>query len=181
MAIRKIARMGHPVLRKLAREIPVEEIRNPPVQGLIDDLIETMKEYQGLGIAAPQVHESVRLTVIELPQKSARYPGTLSSPLFILINPKIVPLTEEEEGHWEGCLSVPGIRGFVERPRKIRVDFFDRDAHPQSIEAEGFLATVFQHECDHLDGRLFIDRIADPLKLSFIEEFRRFHLPREEN
>lgn len=168
--------MGHPILREKAANLSAEEIRSAEIQRLIDDMIETMHEYGGVGLAAPQVHRSIQLAVIEFSEDSARYPGQGHQPLSVFINPRITVLDVAEEGYWEGCLSVPELRGYVERPRKIRVDYLDRDARAQSVGAEGFLATVLQHELDHLGGRLFIDRIKDPTKLAFMDEYRRYHL-----
>jgi peptide deformylase len=179
MAIRKVARMGHPVLRQVARDLTPAEIRSPAIRSLIQDMVETMHEYGGIGLAAPQVHESVQLAIIELGEESERYPNRGKQPLSVFINPIITVLDATEQGFWEGCLSVPELRGLVHRPRKIRVDYLDLDAKPQTIEAEGFLATVFQHELDHLAGKLFVQRMKDLSKLSFIEEYQRY-APKEE-
>ena len=180
MAILKVARMGHPVLRQKAREIERREIGGPELERLIEDMIETMHEYTGIGLAAPQVHHSVKLAIIELAEDNPRYPDQVAQPLSVFINPKITVLDPAEQGFWEGCLSVPEMRGYVERPRKIRVDYLDRSGKPSSFEAEDFLATVFQHELDHLDGVLYIDRIKDTTKLAFLEEYRRYWLPDED-
>ncbi len=179
MSILKVARMGHPVLRQKARELSPQEIRSPEISRLIDDMVETMHEYSGIGLAAPQVHHSLQLAVIEFEEDSARYPGMGAQGLTLFVNPRIRILDQAEQGYWEGCLSVPELRGLVHRPRKIQVDFLDAEAKPQRIVAEGFLATVIQHELDHLEGRLFIDRLKDPTKLAFLEEYRRYWLPRE--
>src|SRR3990167_3032759 len=152
MAIRKVARMGNPVLRQKARDLTPGEIQNPEVQRLIDDMVETMREYDGVGLAAPQVHEPVRISVVEFEGGQG---------LTVYINPRVTVLDPTEEGLWEGCLSVPGLKGWVTRPGKIRVEYLDRDAKPVTITAEGFLATVLQHEFDHLDGVLYVDRIKD--------------------
>src|SRR5579859_434540 len=144
MAILKVARMGHPVLRQKAREIERREIGSPELGRLIEDMIETMHEYAGIGLAAPQVHHSVKLAIIEIDEDKERYPDRAAQPLSVFINPKITVLDPAEQGFWEGCLSVPEMRGYVERPRKIRVDYLDRKGKAQSIEAEDFLATVFQ-------------------------------------
>lgn len=136
-------------------------------------MIDTMHEYGGIGLAAPQVHESIQLALIELSGQNERYPNMPEQPLLVLHNPKVTILDAALQEFWEGCLSVPEIRGLVARPRKIRVDYLDQKASPQSIEAEGFLATVFQHELDHLSGILYVDK-AMAGTLSFLEEFRRF-------
>lgn len=177
MAIRKVARMGHPVLRQVGRELTPEEIKSPELQRLIGDMIETMHEYGGIGIAAPQVHESLQLTVIEFDEDSDRYPDMGDQPLLVICNPKIKVLDSKEQSFWEGCLSVPELRGLVPRPRKVQIDYLNENAEPKQIIAEDFLATVFQHELDHLQGKLFIDRIQDMTKLSFIEEYQRYLAP----
>lgn len=181
MAILKVARMGHPVLRIKARELSPEEIISPEIKRLILDMVETMHEYGGIGLAAPQVHEPIQLALIEFGEDNARYPDMGDQPLLVIINPKITVLDPTEQGYWEGCLSIPEIRGFVERPRKIRVDFFDHRGQCRSIEPEGFLATVFQHELDHLTATLFIDRIKDRTKLAFLEEYRKYLVPAEDS
>jgi peptide deformylase len=181
MSILKVARMGHPVLREKARDLTPEEISSPAIKRLIEDMIETMHEYSGIGLAAPQVHQSIQLAVIEFEDDNERYPGMSEQPLGVYINPKITVLDSKEQGFWEGCLSVPELRGLVHRPRKIRVDYLDQNANPRSIEAEGFLATVFQHELDHLAGKLFVDRMKDMTKLAFLTEYQRYWVPSEED
>lgn len=177
MAIRRVAQMGHPILRQVARELTPKEIRSPEIRALVADMLETMHDYGGIGLAAPQVRESVQLALVEVDPENERYQGLAlgdGQPLMVVINPKITVLDPTEQKYWEGCLSVDGLRGLVPRPRKIRVDFLDLDAKPQSVEAEGFLATVFQHEIDHLFGKLFIDRIQDTTKLAFLAEYERY-------
>jgi peptide deformylase len=177
MAIRKVARLGHPVLRQPTREVTPEEIRSPEMRRLVADMIETMHEYGGVGLAAPQVHESIRMAVLEVQGDNERYPDTGEpQPLLVVWNARVTVLDPTPHGFWEGCLSVPGLRGYVERPSKVRVDFLDDRGEPRVLEAEGFIATVFQHELDHLDGVLYVDKVADPTKLAFIEEYQRFHL-----
>lgn len=180
MSILKVARMGHPVLREKARELTQAEIKSPKIQTLIDDMIETMHEYDGVGLAAPQIHESLRISVIEFDLESERYKNAGQQSLIVCINPKIKVLDKKTSGYWEGCLSVPGIRGFVKRPQKIEVQFLDRNGEKQSLTAEGFLATVFQHEFDHLDGQLFVDKIDNKEQLAFTEEYVRYHHTSEE-
>ncbi len=195
MTIRKVARLGHPVLRAPCRELGEDEIRSAEVRRLVEDMRETMHEYSGLGLAAPQVHESVRLAVVDLDLEGADLgrdldtgpgPGPAFVPepgsgrdggriSFTLLNPRLTVLDPELEGHWEGCLSVPGMRGYVERPRRVRVDYRDETGARAQVTARGFLATVFQHELDHLDGVLYVDRLADPRLFSFDEEFGRYH------
>ena len=180
MAVRRIVRMGHPVLRRPAEPIPVESIASNEVRRLIADMIDTLHDYGGIGLAAPQIGESVRLAIVEIPESGSRYGELEGMPLTAFVNPTIEVLKPETRGFWEGCLSVPGLRGFVERPQHIRVDYVDIAGNDRSIELEGFLATVFQHEFDHLDGKLYIDRMSDPTLLAFEEEFMRYLAPRED-
>jgi peptide deformylase len=175
MAILKVARLGHPVLRSSCRELTAEEIVSEPIRALVRDMHATMIEYGGVGIAAPQVHEPVRLAMIEFDDSSDRYGVTADQPLEVFINPRVTVLDETVAGFWEGCLSVPGLRGWVERPHKVQVDYLDLTASPQQLVAEGFMATVCQHEFDHLDGTLYVDRITDPARFAFNEEFARYH------
>tara|TARA_R110000868_G_scaffold99515_3_gene273784 strand:+ start:1379 stop:1909 length:531 start_codon:yes stop_codon:yes gene_type:complete len=175
MAARPVLRMGHPLLRQQSRVLSREEILSAQTAALLADLKDTMDAEGGIGIAAPQIGENLQVTIIELPENSERY-GTLnSSARFTIFNPIIEVIDETNQGFWEGCLSVPGLRGYVERPRKVRITYLDEKAEKQIIEPEGFLATVFQHELDHLFGVLYIDRIKDPTMLSFNEEFDEFH------
>jgi len=179
MAVRKIIRMGHPVLRRRARPLRREELDSVVLHRLIADMVDTLHDYGGIGLAAPQVNESVRLALIEIPGGPTRYGELDHVPLTVCVNPEIEIVDETAAGYWEGCLSIPGLRGFVERPQHIRVHFLDLGGERRELEARGFLATVFQHEFDHLDGRLFIDRIKDPTRLAFEEEFARYVLPLE--
>lgn len=181
MAIRKIAQMGNPVLRQRAEEVPPVEVRSPRVRTLIDDMIETMRDADGAGIAAPQVHESVRIAIIEV-SGNPRYPDFPGIPLTVLVNPVVEPLVggpageladEEAITLYEGCLSVSGIRGRVRRPRKVRVRALDREGNALDFVWEGVPAAVVQHETDHLDGVLFVDR-ADPRSLTFLKEWERY-------
>jgi len=182
MSILKIAQLGEPVLRMRARPVEPEELRSPRVQSLIDDMIETMHDADGAGIAAPQVYESIRLCVMEV-GKNARYPTLSSLPLTVLVNPVVTPMVPNPEAPadadsvwmYEGCLSVAGVRGRVRRPRKVGVRAVDRSGAPLEFTLEGPLASVVQHETDHLDGVLFLDR-AQPRSLTFIREYER-HVP----
>ena len=162
--------MGNPLLREVAEDFSVEEIKNSETQLLLEDMWHSLAAAGGIGLAAPQIGISKQLAVIKLTEESDRYPDMEDSEAFIIFNPKITVLDKTEQGFWEGCLSVPGLRGFVERPRKIRVDFLDENAKPRSIEVEDFLATVFQHELDHLVGKLYVDRIKDITTLMFEDE-----------
>ena len=174
MAIRKVARLGHPVLREPCRELTRSEIRSPGTRRLVEDMRETMEEYSGVGLAAPQVHEPVRIAVIEFDADDAERDLGETRTSFTVFNPKTTVLDPTPAGFWEGCLSVPGMRGYVERPRRVCVDYLDEAAKPARVVACGFLATVFQHELDHLDGVLYVDRLADPKLFAFNEEFNRY-------
>ena len=179
MSILKIARMGHPVLRAKARPLHPSEIRTPKIQQLIDDMFETMKEYQGVGLAAPQVHESVRLFVAGFPPRQDADEDDAERddedvPLMALINPEIEMTSREVVEDWEGCLSIPDIRGRVPRTRQIVVRAFDRNGKKIEMPAAGFIARVIQHETDHLDGVLFFDRMKTFQSLTFLDEFGRY-------
>ena len=180
MAVRKIIRMGHPALRRPARDVASDDLGSDALHRLLADMIDTLHDYGGIGLAAPQINEGIRLAIVEIPGGPTRYGPAAEQPLTVFVNPRLEILDPVTEGHWEGCLSVPGLRGYVERPRTIQVTFTDLCGDQQSITAHGFLATVFQHEFDHLDGRLYIDHIDDPRKLVFEEEYARYVLPVEE-
>ena len=174
MAVRKIIRMGHPTLRRVSRELKVEEIGSDEVHRLVADMIDTLHDYGGIGLAAPQVNEPIRLAIIEIPGGQTRYGDIDSLPLTVFVNPNIEVLNTTTAGFWEGCLSVPGLRGFVERPQHVKVTSKNLRGEEQNHEFEGFLATVFQHEFDHLDGKLYIDHITDLTKLAFETEYERY-------
>jgi peptide deformylase len=177
MSILKVARMGHPVLRARARAVEPSEIRSPRIQQLIDDMFETMHEYHGVGLAAPQVHESLRLFVAGFPPSRDRKEDEDEADRFpevVLINPEVRPEGTETIEDWEGCLSIPDIRGRVPRARQVIVRAFDRRGKPVEIRAAGFSARVIQHETDHLDGILFFDRMQSFESLTFLEEFGRY-------
>jgi len=178
MAILKVARIGHPVVRAAARPVDEKAIRSDEVQRLIDDMIETMHEYDGVGLAAPQVHVPLRLAVIEVPPSDTRTRQAV--PLAVLVNPRVTPLDEEKVGGWEGCLSIPDLRGVVPRLRRLRLEALDRQGQPYVVEAADFFARVVQHECDHLDGRVYLDRMADLRTLCFLREFER-HVAAEDD
>ena len=175
MAIRRIIRMGHPTLRQVARPIPRKAIDTAPLRRLIVDMVDTLHDYGGIGLAAPQIGESLRLAIVEIDGGPTRYGDIPAMPLTVFINPEVTVIDPETAGYWEGCLSVPGLRGFVERPRRIRVTALTDTGARQQLELQGFLATVFQHEFDHLDGRLYIDRLKDPASLVFENEYLRYH------
>jgi peptide deformylase len=171
MAILKIARMGHPVLRQKTRAIERGDIKSVPLQKLIDDMIETMVEYRGVGLAAPQVHEGLRLFVANLDHDEAG--GATSEPIAV-INPDITPVGPDVEEDWEGCLSIPDIRGRVPRAREIRIKAFDRRGDRIDLQVHDYAARVIQHETDHLDGILFFDRMRSFDSLTFLEEYGRY-------
>ena len=168
MSILKIARLGHPVLRAIARPLDPAEIGTPAVQRLIDDMLDTMREYQGIGLAAPQVHESLRLFVAGVDDSES------SMPPVVMINPELAPVDAVTEEDWEGCLSIPDLRGRVVRAVDIRVGALDRHGRALSMTASGFPARVIQHETDHLDGILFVDRMTSFKSLTFLSEYGRY-------
>jgi peptide deformylase len=174
MSLRKIAVIGHPVLRQRARELTREELAGPEVQRFIDDLVETMRDANGAGIAANQVYEPVRICVIEI-ANNPRYPYKPNWPLTILVNPVVTPMTDETFPNFEGCLSVPNLRGEVPRFTRVRVRAWDRAAKEVDLEVNGLTAGTFQHELDHLDGKLFVDRVVDTRTLSTLTEYERFY------
>ncbi|HVL67364.1 MAG TPA: peptide deformylase [Vicinamibacterales bacterium] len=176
MAILKVARMGHPVLRQKARPLTASEMRDPQLQRLIDDMFETMAEYGGVGLAAPQVHEGLRLFVAGFASDgdSDDDRDDRDVPQMVLINPEITVVGREQEDDWEGCLSIPDIRGRVPRARHIAVRAYDRTGKRIEMKASGFTARVIQHETDHLDGILFFDRMESFETLTFLEEFGRY-------
>jgi peptide deformylase len=177
MAVLKVARIGHPVLRMVAEPVSPEAIAAPEIQRLIDDMLETMAEYDGAGLAAPQVHVSRRIVIYGV-ETNPRYPEAPAVPLTVLVNPRITPLSTEQVEDWEGCLSVPDLRGMVPRYTKVRVEALGRDGKTLRFTADDFHARVVQHECDHLDGKVYLDRMASMETLSFLPEFERYRLGR---
>lgn len=174
MAILKVARLGHPILRQVAAPVPAQDVTRPETQRLIDDMIETMAEYDGVGLAAPQVHVSKQIAVYAV-ESNPRYPQAPSIPLTVLINPRITPLGEDQQEDWEGCLSVPDLRGKVPRYVRVRVEALDRHGKRLEFTAAGFHARVVQHETDHLLGKVYLDRMRSFESLSFLREFTRYH------
>lgn len=174
MAVRPIVTVGHPVLRERAREVGIDELATPEVQGLIDDLIDTMRHANGAGIAANQIGVPLRITTIEV-DHNPRYPYKPRIPLTVVVNPEIEPLDDELVEINEGCLSVPNLRGNVMRHVNVRVRWLDRDGTAHEEIKRGLTAGTFQHECDHLDGKLFLDRVTDPTTFTTWEQFERFH------
>jgi peptide deformylase len=171
MAILKVANLGNPILRTPAE--PVKNIQAPDIQRLIDDMIETMQEYHGVGLAAPQVHRALQIVTIEAEQEERASSSLPSSPT-ILINPRIVPVTDRLEEDWEGCLSVPNLRGKVPRHTDIEVRAYDRRGKSLRLTVGDFFARVIQHEVDHLVGAVFLDRMKSLETLTFLEEFGRY-------
>jgi peptide deformylase len=175
MAILKVARLGHPVLRERARPVSPDALRSAEVQRLIDDMIETMHEYDGAGLAANQVHVAQQIAVIEV-QKNPRYPDAPEIPLTVVVNPVVTPVGDDKEDGWEGCLSVPDLRGVVSRHTAVRLECLDRQGQPVDVVAKDFFARVIQHETDHLNGIVYVDRITDMRTLSHIAEWNRYWL-----
>ncbi len=177
MSILKVARLGHPVLRSITKNLAPKEITTPETQRLIDNMVETMKEYDGVGLAAVQVHVPTQIAVLEVAD-NPRYPQKPEVPLTILINPKIEPLSEETEEDWEGCLSIIEMRGKVPRYKEIKVVGFNREGKKLDFIASGFHARVIQHEWDHLQGKVFLDRMKDLSTLTYLPEYSRYWINR---
>src|SRR5688500_20095187 len=173
MSLWKVARMGHPVLRARAREIDRAELKHASIQKLIDDMIDTMHEYHGVGLAAPQVHEGLRIFVAAIAPEDEEPLAPDLDPM-VFINPVITPLGNEVVEDWEGCLSIPDIRGRVPRARLIKVTAVERHGGKIELTSHDFPARVIQHETDHLDGVLFLDRMRTFQSLAFIEEYARY-------
>ena len=171
MSILKVCRLGHPVLRMEAQRASKEALNSPAIQTLIDNMMETMVEYIGVGLAAPQIHESLSIAVMESRGPRGEIPMT------VLVNPDVTVLDEELIEDWEGCLSIPELRGRVPRWRKLRVDALDRHGNPIELVAEGFAARVIQHEFDHLMGKVYLDRMRDFKTLTHLAEFQRYWIP----
>ncbi len=190
MAVREVLKMGNPTLRVKCDPVDPSELNTPEFKQLIQDMFETMNEEEGIVIAAPQIGVSKQVAIIGVPKENPRYPDLDENEgeegeeegeseddfdIIVVVNPKITVTDPTLRGFWEGCLSVPGLRGHVERPSGIRVEFLDLDGKPQVIETNSFAATVFQHEIDHLDGILYVDRVTDKTKLAFIDEYLDYH------
>ena len=173
MSILKVARLGNPVLRRVAENLSPDQLSSPLLQKLIDDMTETMREYDGVGLAAVQVHEPKQVALLEVAD-NPRYPQKPRVPLSVLINPKITPLSEEMEEDWEGCLSIPELRGKVPRYKKIHIQARDREGKEVDFVASDFHARVIQHEWDHLHGKVFLDRMRDLSTLTYLQEFARY-------
>lgn len=168
--ILEIAELGHPVLRQRAFE--VENLEDTELQSFIDDLIETCIESNGVGIAAPQVYESKRIFIISS-RPNARYPNAPELGPIALINPEIISHSEEKEKDWEGCLSIPGIRGSVPRHKRVKVKYLTREGEEVESEFSDFVARIFQHELDHLDGIVFLDRMESNQEIITEKEYQK--------
>jgi peptide deformylase len=175
MSILKVARMGHPVLRQPARPLDKSAFRDPLFQKLVDDMIDTMHEYHGVGLAAPQMHEELRLFVALLDEEPDEKTDAVA-----VINPEIVPGGTTTQEGWEGCLSIPDIRGMVPRYTEVTVKALDRTGKPMELRLKNFAARVAQHETDHLDGVLFFDRMTSMQSLTYLDEYSRFHAKDED-
>jgi peptide deformylase len=173
VTLRKIAQIGAPVLRERAREVTASELGSREVQSIVDDMIETMRDANGAGIAANQVFVPLRICVIEVGE-NPRYPYKPKIPLTVLVNPVLEPIGDEKFDNYEGCLSVPNLRGVVSRHVEMRLSAVDRHGTPIDRIVRGLSAGTFQHECDHLDGKLFVDRVTDPTTLCTWTEFDRY-------
>jgi|TARA_B100001964_G_C14134669_1_gene554572 peptide deformylase len=180
MAVLKVAKLGNPILRQMAQPVDLNLLNSSTsdIQVLIDDMIDTMREEDGVGLAAPQIFQSLQLVVMEC-SLNERYPEAPKIPMTVLINPVITHYGDEKVMGWEGCLSLKDLRGLVPRSEKVAVEFFDREGRPVTIEAEGFHAVVLQHEIDHLQGKVFLDRMTDLSQLAYLEEFDEYIADKE--
>ena len=166
----EILKLGNPILRLTAKEVSKEEILSENIQNLIDDMWNVMEKAGGIGLAAPQIGISIQLAVIKLESSSDRYENLEDSEEFIIFNPELEVINSEKQGFWEGCLSVPGLRGYVKRPKKLKISYLNEKAEKKEVIVEDFLATVFQHELDHLFGYLYVDRLDSTKDLVFEDE-----------
>jgi peptide deformylase len=174
--ILKVARLGHPVLRTHAHKVTPEQINSPEFQRLLDDMVDTMREYNGVGLAAPQVHLPLQVAVLEV-EHHPRHPDVAPVPLTFLINPEVEILERDTVDDWEGCLSIPDLRGMVPRYRRLRVNTLGRHGEALDFVACDFHARVVQHENDHLNGEVYLDRMPNMRSLAYIAEWQRFALP----
>jgi peptide deformylase len=168
----KLARMGRPVLRARSTEVTPAELVSGEIRRLARDMSDTLTEYEGVGLAAPQVHVSKRVVLVDVPE-GAREAGEPGVPRTVLVNPVVTPVGDEWMGNWEGCLSIPDLIGLVQRPRRVHVRYVTLDGDDADLDLEGFPAAVVQHEVDHLDGVLYIDRIRDLRTFQYASELAR--------
>ncbi len=180
MSVLKVAKLGNPVLRQVARKVDLKELADPKgeLQSFIDDMIDTMRQEDGVGLAAPQVNRSIQVVVLEY-ENNERYPGESSIPVTALINPVLSDYSEETALGWESCLSLIDFRGLVSRSTSVRLNAYDREGNRIEKLATGFEAVVLQHEIDHLNGKVFLDRMKDLTQLSYQEEFEEFWVKRD--
>jgi len=180
MAVLKVAKLGNPVLRQIAKQVDLKELADQQgeLQNFIDDMIDTMREEDGVGLAAPQVNRSLQIVVLEY-ENNERYPGESSIPVTVLVNPVLSDYGEEEALGWESCLSLADFRGLVPRSTSVMLKAYDRDGNRIEKRATGFEAVVLQHEIDHLNGKVFLDRMEDLTQLAYQEEFEEFWLKRD--
>ena len=169
----RIAQIGHPILRQPTRILTREELLSEEIQSFLDDLVETMREASGAGLAANQVYQSLRICAVEV-RNNSRYPYRPNIPLTILVNPILTPASDETFVIYEGCLSVPNLRGQVRRHCEVHVEALDREGNSISTVVKGMTAATYQHEVDHLDGRIFLDRVEDPNSVVTLENFQRY-------
>ena len=169
----RIAQIGHPILRQPTRILTREELLSEEIQSFLDDLVETMREASGAGLAANQVYQSLRICAVEV-RNNSRYPYRPNIPLTILVNPILTPTSDETFINYEGCLSVPNLRGQVRRHCEVHVEALDREGNSISTVVKGMTAATYQHEVDHLDGRIFLDRVEDPNSVVTLENFQRY-------
>jgi peptide deformylase len=179
--ILKVARLGHPIVRTVAHDVPPEEIQRPEFQGLIESMVETMHEYNGVGLAATQIHLPLRLAVLQVERHNPRYPEAGLVPLTVLINPVVTILDETKLDGWEGCLSIPDMRGVVPRFKRLRLQALGRHGEQLDFIAEDFHARVIQHETDHLRGEVYLDRMPHLRSLMHLAEFQRYVVERAES
>ena len=173
MPVRKIIKMGHQTLRQRAKSLQKRDLTKARFKNLLSDMVDTLRDYGGVGLAAPQIDESLRVVIIEIRDTNLRYGVQKLFPLTVFVNPEIELIDSQTAGFWEGCLSIPGMRGYVERPQNISVSFIDELGDFSTLDLHGFPATVLQHELDHLNGVLYVDRMKDLRSLSFEDEWTR--------
>jgi peptide deformylase len=180
MAVLKVAKLGNPILRQISKQVDLKELADQQgeLQRFIDDMIDTMREEDGVGLAAPQVNRSQQIVVLEY-ENNERYPDESSIPVTVLVNPVLSDYGEEKVLGWESCLSLVDFRGLVPRSTSVTLKAYDRDGDRIEKRATGFEAVVLQHEIDHLNGKVFLDRMEDLTKLAYQEEFEEFWLKKD--